>query len=63
MVTNCSAYSNGTTPPDAPLMPSPLPPVGFVVGDEVHTSRSPEGPWVPANLTVVSSLQVAVYDP
>jgi hypothetical protein len=56
LVTNCSANANGTTPPGAPLMPTPTPPPGFVVGDAVHTARSPEGPWTPANLTVVSLL-------
>lgn len=30
-----------------------MPPPGFVIGDAVHKSRSPLGPWVPANLQIL----------
>ena len=52
-IQNCTASGNGTTPKDVVLAPTPSAPPGFVIGDAVHMSRSPLGPWVPAYLPLL----------
>ncbi len=44
---------NGTTPATIVAAPTPTPPPGFVIGNAVHKSASPAGPWVPANLQIL----------